>query len=187
MNMILRVIGAGLLLVTVVNGAHADSLDPFNGEQFSISGTATVTAGTHIGQSGPFVGSFTLGSMIDATHWNVTAFSAENPECTPPNCTETWSFTLTFDTSNDTLIGTASSFFTGNGGDSREWIQTLQDGNTTTNPFNNLDLTDPSNSRSGITKYTIAEVPEPPSGWLLLTGFLLIGLASRQRLKYEYR
>lgn len=178
-TMLLCLIGAALLLVTAASNAYADSL--FVGEQLGISGTAIVTSGTHVGQTGPFIGSFTLGSMIGGALWNVTAFSAANPECTPPHCTETWAFTLTFDASDGTLVGNASSLFTGGGGDSREWIQTFVDGNTTTNPFSNLDLTHPLNNRAGTTMYAVAATPEPTSLSLLASGLLCLAGAIRRK------
>src|ERR1035437_2018431 len=68
-----------------------------------------------------------------------------------------------------------SEFFTGSGGDSREFVFTLLDGNTSTDPDQNLDLTDPSNSRSGTFSYSISAVSEPSSGLLMASA--LAGLA----------
>jgi hypothetical protein len=55
---------------------------------------------------------------------------------------------------------------------------TFIDGNTSTNPYNDVDLTDPTNSRAGTFGYTVSSVPEPSSGWLILSGLGLAGLAA---------
>ena len=77
------------------------------------------------------------------------------------------------------LCAAQSEFFTGSGGDSREYVFTRIDGNTSTDPYQNLDLTDPSNSRSGTSSYSISAVPEPSSGLLMASA--LAGLAAARR------
>src|SRR5690348_3471438 len=114
MKILLGVVGAALFSLTAVT-AQATPL--FNGEQFGITGTWTVTAGTHLGQTGTIIGSFTIDAL-----GHVTAFSGQSADCVS-NCSNPWTFNLTFDGS--TLSGTASVPFTGGGGDSREWDQTF--------------------------------------------------------------
>lgn len=171
-------LAAGLLLTTAVGGAYADSLVLFDGAQFDFSGTWIVTAGTHIGQTGSLAGSFTLGSMVNTTEWSVMALSAGGIDA--PLGTFTLSSGFVFDGSNDTLVGTATSpTFLGSGGDTRQVVAHFLDGNTTTNTFNNNDLTDPTNSRSGTFGYGVTAAPAPTS--LLLLGFGLGGLAALRR------
>jgi hypothetical protein len=74
---------------------------------------------------------------------------------------------LQFDGLNDTAFGSASTLFTGNGGDSRRLTATFLDGNTSTNPYTDEDLTDPSSSRSGTFGYSLVSVPEPSYGLLV--------------------
>ena len=86
-----------------------------------------------------------------------------------------------FDASNSSFFGTASLPFTGKGGDSRLLTFTYIDGNTSTDPFTDNDITTPSNSRSGTFSYTVSAVPEPASGMLVLSGLGLAVLAAAGR------
>jgi hypothetical protein len=90
----------------------------------------------------------------------------------------TWSIPgLEFDASNDTLIGEVSADYTGNGGDSKMFAITFEDGNTTSNPYTDTDLTDPSNNRNGTFSYSVAAVPEPSSLLLVASVLGLVALA----------
>jgi len=169
-------VAAGLLLLVPTDFARASTI--FAGENFTVTGTATQTSGAGCCGSSTFSGFFILGPMVPSTSdWTLTAFGVDSAG---PGLA--WSFSsLEFDALNNTLFGTASAPRIGGGGDSRLLTLTFIDGNTSTNPYNDADLTDPTNSRAGTFSYTVSSVPEPSSGLLLLLGLGLAGLAAAWR------
>src|SRR5262249_40261260 len=143
------------------------------------------TAGPTLGETGTFIAGFSLGTMADATNWNVTGFVLEPSDCSCASFHT--SFILLLDSSNDTLHGNSSSAYLDSFLRARDWRQTFIDGNTTTTPFTELDEGDRSNDRSGVSSYTLVAVvpplvPEPPSVWLLITGLALTGLMAWWRV-----
>ena len=188
-KIILFVLALGLLLLTSHGAAYADSLTPFSGETLNVTGTLSQTSPCCATAS--FTGSVTLGSLIPATtDWTVSAADFVPQNCGASDCsTLMWTSSVEFDASNDTFFGTVSAPFTGTHGDSREFIETLIDGNTSTDPFQNNDLTqealgDFTNDRSGTFAYTVSAAPEPSSALLLACGLLLLGLAGRRALRF---
>jgi hypothetical protein len=125
--------------------------------------------------------------IANTTDWTLTAGNFVPEHCGASDCsTLVWVVSLKFDASNDTLFGTASTNFTGSGGDSRQYVITFIGGNTTTDLFQNNDLTnealnDFSNDRSGTFAYTVSAVPEPSTLLLMSSGaFGIIGVMRRR-------
>ncbi|HET7208679.1 MAG TPA: PEP-CTERM sorting domain-containing protein [Candidatus Acidoferrales bacterium] len=189
MKRLVLVIALALLLLPAMVVAHADSVVPVAGETIAISGIATQTSGsgccTH---GGPFTGTFTLGAAPSGMDWPVTALSIDSTGfgCSfgQTQCAAlVWTISLQFDAGNDTLFGTASVSFIGGGGDHRFLTITLIDGNTTTDPWTNLDtdVPDHSNDRAGTLSYNVAPVPEPSTLLLLSSGaFGILGVIRRR-------
>jgi hypothetical protein len=172
-------VAAGLLLLVPIDFARAGTIFP--GETFAVTGIATQTLGAGCCGSVTFSGIFVLGSMVPSTSdWTLTAFDVDAAGPGLP-----WSFSsLEFDALNNTLFGTASAPRIGGGGHSKLLTLTFIDGNTSTNLYNDADLTDPTNSKAGTFSYTASPVlvPEPSSGLLLLSGLgLAAGLAAAWR------
>ena len=167
---------AGLLLLMPIDYAHAATI--FSGETFATTGIITQTSGSNCCGTLAFTGSMTLGSMVPSTtDWTLIAF---NTDAVPAG--SVWTFSsLEFDASTSTLFGTASAPHIGSGGDSRLLTLTFIDGNTSTDPWTDADLTNPDNGRAGTFSYSAAPVPEPSSGVLVLSVLGLAGLAAAWR------
>jgi hypothetical protein len=183
-NIIWVVLTLSLFVMASAGVAYGDGVTPAPGETLDFSGTGSQTSPCCV--TGSFVGTLTLGSEIgSSSDWTVTAFDAILDKCGASDCsTLVWSFSLEFDASNDTLFGTASTDFTGSGGDSRKLTIDFSDGNTTSDPFTNNDLTEEgmgnfSNDKSGTVAYVVT--PEPATALLLGSGLLLAGLATTRK------
>src|SRR5262249_18478550 len=114
MKTILSVLCAALCLLTVTNSAHADGLVLFPGAELELFGNWQATVGRpNPGQPGGLIAGLRLGTMADATNWNVTAFGLEPSDCLCISFTTPF-FSLLLDSSNDTLHGLAISFYLDN-------------------------------------------------------------------------
>lgn len=168
MRVALVSLAMGLVMMSIAAPRlQADSVSP--GEQFALAGILSTPSSVF-----DFSLSFTIGSLVKTTDWTIVNTTlAPGLHCGTLDCsTLSWTYSLQFDASNDTLFGTATAPFVAN--DSRLLTFTYEDGNISSNPFENADLTIPSNNRSGTFSYSVAPVPEPSSA--LLLGFCLLVL-----------
>lgn len=177
------VLALSLFVLASAGAAYGD----VSGETFDFSGTSTQTSPPS-STTGTFTGSFTIGSEIgSSSDWTVTAFTAIPSNCGATNCsTLTWVFSLEFDASNDSLFGSASVDYTGSDGHSKEFIADFTDGNTTSDTYQDNDLTldalgDTSNDRSGTLAYTVSPTPELSTFILFGTGLLALGAFVRRK------
>lgn len=85
-------------------------------------------------------------------------------------------------TSNDTLDGTATTPFTGSGGDSRQATLFFVDDVISNLQYTNVDLAVPdgSHDKPGVFSYSISAVPEPSSFPFLSCALGLAGLLRRK-------
>ena len=127
--------------------------------------------------------SFTIGSLVKTTDWTIVNTTlAPGLHCGTLDCsTLSWTYSLQFDASNDTLFGTATAPFVAN--DSRLLTFTYEDGNISSNPFENADLTIPSKNRSGTFSFSVAgaiAILGTTSGLLLVGASAVIGRPSQK-------
>ena len=163
----MKKIGLALVIsLFLVGPALANSVS--SGEVFDITGFNNATSTVF------WTGSFTLGTMVGPSLWDVSAFAVGPLGCT--TCSPTnppWKLSsLQFDSSSDTLLGGASADFTGIVASNHLLTLTFLQGNNSTDTWTDFNATN-GHTASGTFSYTVATTtPEPSSFFLLAFGLM---------------
>jgi hypothetical protein len=168
---------AGLLSVISLDYARAGSITVFTGETLNVNGVSTETS-PPTGNATTFAGFITIGSIVPSTtDWTLTAFQI-NVQGIPPLV---WTFSgILFDAASDTIFGTATAAYTDATTGSRLITANFFDGNSPTDTYSNVGITNHAGDSAGTFSY-IVSTPEPSSGLLLLFGLGLVALTAAGR------